>query len=277
MKVFLVPVDFSKNSDNALDYAVELARKEKSKILLLHILNTIHSISGIIGLMITEDLEEIEKITAEKLKKRCDEISKTQNIKCEYIYKTGDVIKTILETIDDVKPHMVIMGTRGAKGIWNGQRDSYTAKLIKQTKFPLMAIPENYKCNDLRKITFVTNYHANDIHALKLLIETAKPFKAQINSIHVADIGLKHESEMGKLKDFSDYISRRLCYNNLSFQLIKGESVEDEIYAHAEASTTNMLALPHDNQELLCRNFGNNITKKMLYNNEVPLMVINYN
>lgn len=37
MKTILVPVDFSSVSDNAADYAVELANKMKAKILLFHV------------------------------------------------------------------------------------------------------------------------------------------------------------------------------------------------------------------------------------------------
>ena len=36
MKTILVPTDFSKNAENALTYAIQLAKKEEFKILLFH-------------------------------------------------------------------------------------------------------------------------------------------------------------------------------------------------------------------------------------------------
>ena len=40
MKTILCPTDFSKGSENAVRYAVELARKYKSKIILMHAYET---------------------------------------------------------------------------------------------------------------------------------------------------------------------------------------------------------------------------------------------
>ena len=36
MKTILVPTDFSKNADSALNYAIEFAKKENAKLILLH-------------------------------------------------------------------------------------------------------------------------------------------------------------------------------------------------------------------------------------------------
>ncbi len=36
MKTILVRTDFSKNSENAIDYAISIAKKEKYKVILLH-------------------------------------------------------------------------------------------------------------------------------------------------------------------------------------------------------------------------------------------------
>ena len=50
MKTILVGVDFTKSSDNTINYAIELAKQSEAKILLFHALMApvVHTTSGLV-------------------------------------------------------------------------------------------------------------------------------------------------------------------------------------------------------------------------------------
>ena len=50
MKTILVGVDFSKSSDNTIEYAIEIAKKSEAKVLLFHALSApvVHTTSGLV-------------------------------------------------------------------------------------------------------------------------------------------------------------------------------------------------------------------------------------
>ena len=67
MKTIIVPTDFSKNAHNALNYAIDIAKHNEGKIVLLH---SIHY--DVIGFNLTDELEstqfmQIQKAAEEKV------------------------------------------------------------------------------------------------------------------------------------------------------------------------------------------------------------------
>ena len=77
MKTILVPTDFSKNAENAVDYAIHLAKTENAKIILLnaYYVMYLNPESGM-DLMVEQGFAMREN-SAEKLKQLSDKIEKT--------------------------------------------------------------------------------------------------------------------------------------------------------------------------------------------------------
>ncbi|MGZ4075884.1 MAG: universal stress protein, partial [Bacteroidia bacterium] len=111
MKTILVPTDFSKNSLNALDYAVEIAKLTKAKIILFDVYQIPIAVSEA---PIAFPVDELEKECKERLR----EIEKTIQLKhgggliIESQCRCGFTIDEINIFSEENKFDLIVMGMR---------------------------------------------------------------------------------------------------------------------------------------------------------------------
>jgi nucleotide-binding universal stress UspA family protein len=276
MKTILVPTDFSKTSENAIDFAVAFAKKENAMLILLHAYHITYPVSDFPGEIIAEEISETKKAAEEKLKKLCLEIMQTKKVICERVCKEGFAAEVILEASAKMHPDFIVMGTKGASGIKEVLLGSNTAKVIEQAQHPVIAVPDGALFHGIKKITYATNYYVSDIDAIKTLCEIAEPFKAVINIIHISDEEYIPEGERELLKQFVSKVSKKVDYNNFSFQLISGKDVEKELNNYLKNDSTDLLSMSTLHRNLLEKFFGKSITKKLAYHTNVPLLAFHH-
>lgn len=275
-KTILVPTDFSKGAGNALEYAVALAKKENAKIILLNVYHLTVYISELTGKSDRQIVEEMESSVNKNLQSLCRNISKTKKVKCEYISKYDLAVDGILDTIREIKPDMVIMGTKGASGVKEILMGSNTAKVIEKAKCPVIAVPEHALFKGIRQITFATNYHASDIDVLNKLVEIAKPFNARISVLHASEEDLTHEAEEMGINRFKNLVNRKIKYNKISFRVLYGKYLENVLQNHIKEESPDLLAMSTREKNFIERLFGTSTTKRMAYHTSVPLLAFHH-
>ena len=128
IKNILVPTDFSPNATKALDYAVQLARRTRSSILLLHIVES-------------NEIAETTEENSEKMELIKKSIQQTVHVDINTRQIKGLAIDSILYTINSEAIDLVIMGTVGNSRFSEKIFGSKTAKIIGTSPIPVLAIP----------------------------------------------------------------------------------------------------------------------------------------
>ena len=141
MKTILVPTDFSSGSENALYYAIEMAKKTHAKIILFHATHLNASEYLVPFDVLTLEHEKAQKNSELKLKQELLKIAHSGNIEYEYIDTDEEVISGISHAIENNKVDMVIMGTKSAGGLLNELFGSNTSNVIQKTNVPIIALP----------------------------------------------------------------------------------------------------------------------------------------
>jgi nucleotide-binding universal stress UspA family protein len=275
-KTILVPTDFSKNASNALHYAIALAKKENSKLILLHAFRISYPTSEISIPVVIEEVSEIQKESEEKLMKLCNEISKKKKIKCEFICKEGLAMDVVLETSKKKRPSFIVMGTKGASGIKEIILGSNTAKIIEKSNCPVIAVPESASFKGIKKILFATNYKESDIAALKKLVEIAKDFNSNLSILHVANEEYTKEAEKGLMQLFIKAVSQKIKYSKITYQIKYGKSLEKVMQNYIKKESPDIIAMSTLRRNLIEKLFGISITKKMAYHTKVPLLAFHH-
>ena len=274
MKTILVPTDFSKNSINAIDYAVALAKREKAKIILL---NAFHIVSPSFDIPLPSDIINSTRIDInKKLEMLCAEIKKTKKVKCDSIVKFDLAVDAIIETTKEVKPDLIIMGTKGASGIKEVLMGSNTASVIEKAQCPVIAVPESARFDGIKKISYASDYYASDIDAMKKLVEIAKLFNAKITVIHVSDEEFTRYSEETYLNDFKSKVRKKIKYDKISYKLVFGKHLEKVLDKEIDEWHPDLLAMSTLHRNLFYKIFGTSVTRKMAFHSEVPLMVFHH-
>jgi nucleotide-binding universal stress UspA family protein len=276
IKTILVPTDFSKNASNALDYAIALAKKENSKLILLHAFRISYPTSDIPIPVVIEEVSQIQKESEEKLKKLCNEIIKKKKIKCEFICKEGLAMDVVLESLKKKRPDLIVMGTKGASGIKEIILGSNTAKIIEKSNCPVIAVPESASYKGIKKIAFSTNYKESDIAALKKLVEIAKDFNSNLSILHVANEEYTKETEKGLMQLFIKSVSKKIKYGKITYQIKHGKSLEKVMQDYINKESPDIIAMSTLRRNLIEKLFGISITKKMAYHTKVPLLAFHH-
>ena len=281
MNTILVPTDFSKCADNALKYAILLEEKNKSRLIFFHctfIPIPTQSQTEVYLQIVEAEKKNKTKILTENINKVYGSLSKKWNENnSSLIVKFGsDLVADILEILKNKEIDLVIMGTKGASGLKEILMGSNTAKVIERAKCPVIAVPESASLNEIRQITFATDYHESDIEALKKLVEIAKPFNAQISVIHVCDDDLTFDTEEMGINIFKNIVLKKIKYKHISFRIIFGNYLEEVLQNHIKEESPDMLAMSIQDRNFFEFILEPSSTKKMAYHTRIPLLAFHH-
>lgn len=275
MKTILVPTDFSKNANHALKYAVELAKKENAKILLLHAYHTTYVAPDVpyqyAAAIFGATIEDTDKKLRSLLKR-----IQIKNIKCEAINIERFPVDAIIDVADKTKPYLIVMGTKGATGISEVLMGSNTAKVIEKAKCPVIAVPEKAKFGSINHITYATDYQTSDLEALKRLVEIAKLFDSFITILHVADQSLAYDDDTEFMIKFKKKVIAKIKYPKIQYKLIYGKNVVKDLESYIKRGKPDLFAMSTKHRNIYEKLFDSSITKKMAYHTKVPILAFHY-
>lgn len=277
MKTILVPTDFSRNADNAMHFAMILAKKQNARLILIHAYQLPVSPAAVPFSVLADEKEQLNKEAIRKIKALCQEIEHVGGISYEYLVEEGETVPTILQACEQKKSDLIVMGTKGATGLTGIIFGSTASHVLEKASCPVMAIPEASKfTRPIKKITYATDYRQSDIEAIHKLIEIASILQAQINILHISGDEISAEEEVQLMNEFRKKVTKSIFYNNLSFQLLHGNNVEEELEHYIANESTDMLVMATHFRNFIDRLFGKSLTKDIVEETNVPLIAFHY-
>jgi nucleotide-binding universal stress UspA family protein len=282
MKTILVPTDFSKNSLNALRFAIELAVKNSFNIIVIHQTSILDLApeSTFTGFYVPSPIDqigfmktELDKFVNRAINTSSSKINKT-SISTEIIPGVGTV-EIILETAKKHKADLIILGSTGASGIKRILIGSVAAKVVELSKIPVIIIPEKFRNKPLKHIGYASDL-SHVASEMEKLIPLADMLGASIEIFHVEPTFPTSEAYK-KFNPESSLIELRMKYKreNITYKLVKTK-FDNDFYTGIDKYRRN--AKP----DLLCmvshkRNWVNKIldpskSKGVAYHNEIPVI-----
>jgi universal stress protein A len=143
-KNILVPTDFSKYSDAALDKAVDIATQYNARIYLLHVV-TEHIQQCVddycLDVQLVNQLEKQSiKGAKDKLKKEADTIAKKRKVEISIDIKNGVPTEVILSEQKAKKIDLIVIASHGKTGILKQLIGSVADKVVKGSKCPVIVV-----------------------------------------------------------------------------------------------------------------------------------------
>lgn len=271
MNMILVPTDFSDAAKNALDYAINIAKRIKGEILLMNAYSIPRSGSSVM-IDVSDVLKQdsIKKLQEEK--QRIE--SSLGNIKLSLVSKNGFMNSSIASAIAENEISFVIMGTTGASGIKETFIGSNTASLIKEINIPLIVVPKDFKGSKIANITLST-----DLNHLK----SSNPFKP-LKTIMNGDgphISIINVSEDLRTTDPSKFVNEALDLDDLffgtdhSFKFVENSDVEKGILEFTNDNHSDLLVVISRKRNFFETLFHKSISKKLAMHSDTPMMILN--
>ncbi|MAB48136.1 MAG: universal stress protein [Flavobacteriaceae bacterium] len=245
MRNILIPTDFSANAMNALKYASELFKYDKSRFFIMHAYQD--EIFEDEELIKEETLVKVTKRIADKsqsnLEKVLNEIKKiSPNPRHSYaiISANNMLVDEADKIVDEENIDIIVMGTRGNTNNKKLTFGSHTLQVLRYVQSPVLAIPEHYAGIQPRHILFPTNYLIPyKRRELKLLCELAAPYRATIDMLYVSD----NDNLSMRQQNNQSFVRDELCKNEINFKTVKDSSITDAICNYIDKNNVDMLVM----------------------------------
>ena len=144
VKKILWPTDFSNSAQKALPYVTSLTMKYGAEIHVLYVIEDIAHHESWYGDFDIAHINKLMQWADKSANKRINQICEKYLEGCPMYIKhiaIGDPAQEILKLIDKEKVDMVVMASKGEKGLFGF--GSVTEKVLKNSPIPVTTIPVN--------------------------------------------------------------------------------------------------------------------------------------
>jgi nucleotide-binding universal stress UspA family protein len=202
-KSILIPWDFTKVAEDALEHGIKISKMVDNDIRLLHIAHKGMS------------QEEKDKLNS-RLLKVAEETEQKYGIKPGTIILEGNIFSAISEYASDSDSSMVIMGTHGIKGMQK-ITGSWALKVMIGSKVPFLVVQE--KPGDMEKyqnIVFPIDFRQENKEKLHWAIYLGKYFDSKI---HILKAAVADKSLHKKMNINLNFAIKFLIQNSIEYEL----------------------------------------------------------
>ncbi|MGW9685765.1 universal stress protein [Flagellimonas sp. 2504JD1-5] len=276
MKKILIPTDFSKNADHAIDYALNLFRCSRSHFYFVHayadeVYETGRSKSKKDLDLIKNELESKATLALENTMARIQDPIPNPMHKYSIEVVFESLVDSVNHLVDQKNIDLVVMGTKGASMEKTTSFGSNTVQVFKYVKCPVLAIPENYEYHEPKHILFPTDFQLPyKRRELKLLDDIAGFFKSEIHCIYFTKFDtLSHRQE-----DNKRFVEGALSRSYLFFKTLQYNNVLKGISGYRKKHEVDMLVMINSRHSFLEDLLYRGTVDKLGLRTDVPLMVM---
>jgi nucleotide-binding universal stress UspA family protein len=272
MKTIIVPTDFSAIANNAVNYAVGLAKQTGSSVLLFHAYQVPVSMTDVpIVLVSVEELQKNAEAKMAQVKKSLEQQTEG-TIKFYGETKLGDTVDELEELCNHLKPFAVVMGTKGATGLERVFFGSTTLTTIRHLSWPVIVVPPDKKYSAIKKIGFACDFReVVETTPAHFIREFVKEFNAEI---HVLNVDYKSTHFKPDTPEQSALLHTMLQDLNPKYDFIEDENIEAGIEKFAEKNNLDLIITIPKKHKLLEGLFKKSHTKVLVFHSHLPIMCV---
>ena len=271
IKTIVVAVDFSDASFNAANYAASMANIFDAKLVLVHAYMNPMAIDQMRAELSGQTNKEISQVLEDFMKQNVEILQKKYTVKIDSFVKEGPASAVVEQCVQDTHADLVVMGMKG-KGKSSSLFGSTTLAQIRKSGVPVLVIPEKASFKSIETITLASDFDEEtgigNYDLLKTIADRTKAY-VQILNVRKKDLKLSPSEIAGKL-------NTRFAFNeiNHNFFTVEDDEVDDGIEDFLEDYPSDMLVMLSRRHNFFKRVFGTIHTRKMIYETEIPLLIL---
>jgi len=241
MKRILVPTDFSKYSGEALKVAAQIARKNNSEIILLHMLELPHQTSDIMG-----GGKSIPEIMFYK-NKAIDSLEKLMDDDCLKGINVSEAIefKKVADGVIDASEKnnvdLIVMGSHGTSGFDELMIGSNAEKIVRHSNIPVLVVKKGTTEFKANNFVFASDFSKETKKPFRKIIEFAKIFDSNLFLVMICtpnSFKTTHDAE----KIMRNYIAN-FDVENYSSHIYNDTNIENGIVNFAESVDADLIGI----------------------------------
>jgi nucleotide-binding universal stress UspA family protein len=270
MNNILVPTDFSFCADNALKYALVLAKKYNATLTIMTAYYVPSAGATSVIVKLEDDLRESAEKQLQELGDKLRESNPTVNLKLFSTYNSP--VNAVLRAVKENDFDAVVMGTTGATGAKEVFVGSTTSSLINKIKLPIFAVPESSQVTKASKIFLAADLKDNKVQdALNFIKNLATDFDSKIEVMNVSESPNPTES----FEIITEALEMESNFRGIKhhFNFIESSDIEKAIIDFVDEKDS-LIAVINRERSFFNRLFHKSISKKLAMHTKVPILIL---
>ena len=271
MKTILVPTDFSKEAENAVKVAAQLAKKHDFEIILLHMLelplNQLNAGSGV-----PTDLPEA--VYFMKLAhKEFETVMKKDYLKGLTVHEMVDFNEISIGILETCKKHdvdLIIMGSNGAEGIKELFIGSTTEKIVRTSNTPVLVIKNDHEHFDIKEFVFASDFKNDNKETYSQAVKLAELFGAKIHLLYVNTPSNFTTTATSKVR-MMEFIEGN-SFNNYTISIYNDETVEKGVLNFSKIINADLIGISTHGRQGIAHFFNGSISEDLVNHAKRPVI-----
>lgn len=270
-KTIVTGIDFSDCSINALEHAITIARRAKSKITMVWVDHLDYS----------KEIFSVEpKDLLNEVKKRFDDLIKKYEPqligrKMEYVIRKGKVYKEINNVADEQDAFLVIIGTHGSSGFEEFWIGSNANRVVSSSKKPVITIRGGIDvAKDLKRIVMPFDSTKETRQKLPMTALLARYFNSEV---HI--LGLFTTSQDDIRYRIRNYVSQAEDYfkkNKVRYTInyLEADSISETTINYAKKVDANLISIMTEQETMFSNLWLGPYASQMVNHSPIPVLSI---
>ncbi|MBS4013782.1 MAG: universal stress protein [Bacteroidetes bacterium] len=258
----LVPIDFTREANYAINYATEIAKKSGKNICLLNVLK--------------ENIKDSEKKDIEtSLEQTAHSIHKRSGVITSFIAETGSIYDVITETASEISADLIIMGIHGKKGLQHIM-GSNAFKVVKSSKVPVLVVKNDFPKNNINNIIIPLSIEHESTQKVFKAIDFARYFGSTIHLtgfLHSKGSVYKIEKE-ALIKNVASHIENTGIKIQSEILHVSKTNAESKFLDYANKNNADIIIVVAKRSSKFSEILGQNFAEQIIDKSDIPVLNI---
>jgi len=263
MKKIIVPIDFSDDSVNALDFAVSIAKKIDAEIMMVNVIKTsrFDFFKGVENVATKGDFETLMNKYG------------SFNERIQYKIKKGKVYREILEEAVSEKAFLIIMGSHGVSGfeeVWIG---SNTFRVVSEAPCPVITLRKEFQKRVISKVVLPIDTTFESRQKIPMTVEIAKLFDAEI---YIRGVCINEEdNELMKVKKYVAQTREVIMKQGVSKifdTIVEGKNKSKMTLEYANEIGADLISIMTEQESDFSINLMGSYAQYMVHHSNIPIL-----
>lgn len=269
MKKILVPVDFSRHSEFALEVAAQIAKQKQMEICVLHMIGLSESVLSKNEAEEYKEAQYYMKLAKKRFKPFLDK-EYLKGIKVLQLVQNYKIFSEINTIVKELHFDMVVMGSHGVSRTRDAFVGSNTEKVVRTCEVPVLVIKQARRNFKLNALVFAWNFKDEIVQTYSWVKQFAHFFSAEVHPVYVNTPSIKFLSNTSieeKLKYYSQRYNIKeevVVYNDIS--------IEEGILNYAKKIGADAVAIPTHGRKGISHFLKASIGEAMANHAKIPVI-----
>jgi nucleotide-binding universal stress UspA family protein len=248
MKKILVPTDFSKSAQQAIDVATDIAKKSKAELILLHVVEDVSGSSFSIDPQIgPSDRWEDRIFTMKLIEKSKKQLAKVtedlsgNGLRIKQELRVGTPFHGMRTVITEHKVDLVVMGTAGNTKMQEMIIGTNTEKVVRHAHCPVLTIHKKPASTDFKNIVYATGMGKEEEVFSRIVRRTQQMYDGTVHLVRINTPGSFQRDAVAK-KQLNDF-AKKLQLKNFTINVFNDLTEEEGIIYFADSINADMIAM----------------------------------